>query len=199
MSPMNKFLLSLAVTSLFLTACGSSSEEAIQKHIEDANYCDLQEDCILVGSKCPFGCYIYANAKEAPQIQTLVEGYDSQCMYKCTANFGVDCIAHKCEPILQPVAEDTDGNVGATCSNNSDCVTPMSYLTRSSCPFTSQCIQGTCSVTCPMMEHDANPNVSASHPVACTQDSECTCDSFTVSDTALCSCIEGACVAIVER
>lgn len=195
---MNRLLLPLAVASFLLSAC-ASTEEAIQQQLDDANYCDVKEDCILVGSKCPFGCYIYANTKETARIQALTDGYESQCVYKCSANFGVDCVSHKCEPITQPVVQDTDGNVGATCANDADCVTPMSYLTRSSCPFTSQCIQGTCSVTCPMWENDADPRVSASHPVACTQDSECTCDSFAVSDEALCSCIEGVCVAIIER
>ncbi len=195
---MRTTLFSIIAFGLLLSAC-ASSEEAIQKQIDDANFCDVREDCVLVGSKCPFGCYIYANTKDATRIEALVEGYESQCTYSCIQTFGVDCVDHRCEPLTQPPLRDFDGNVGAECSNNEDCVTPMSYLTRSSCPFTSQCIQGTCAVTCPMMDHDPDPNVSASHAIACTQDSECTCDQFPVSDTVLCSCIEGACIAIVER
>lgn len=36
-----------------------------------------------------------------------------------------------------------------TCSQDSDCETPMDYLVRSSCPFTSKCLEGRCTVVCP--------------------------------------------------
>jgi hypothetical protein len=36
-----------------------------------------------------------------------------------------------------------------SCSSDDDCETPMDYLIRSSCPFTSKCLEGRCAVICP--------------------------------------------------
>lgn len=35
------------------------------------------------------------------------------------------------------------------CSSNNDCATPPEYLMRSSCPFTSLCLENKCAVVCP--------------------------------------------------
>jgi hypothetical protein len=35
------------------------------------------------------------------------------------------------------------------CSGNTDCSTPMEYSIRSSCPYQSQCLAGSCAVICP--------------------------------------------------
>jgi hypothetical protein len=37
----------------------------IQSKINQANYCNIKSDCIDIGGKCPFGCYIYVNKEEA--------------------------------------------------------------------------------------------------------------------------------------
>ncbi len=37
----------------------------------------------------------------------------------------------------------------ATCVQHSDCTTPTNYLIRSSCPYTSLCLQNRCAVICP--------------------------------------------------
>jgi len=34
-------------------------EPHIKSSIEKANYCEMDSDCVDVGGKCPFGCYIY--------------------------------------------------------------------------------------------------------------------------------------------
>jgi putative hemolysin len=39
-----------------------------------------------------------------------------------------------------------------TCSSDNDCITPTSYLTRSSCPFTTKCIVSKCTVVCPTFD-----------------------------------------------
>jgi len=36
-----------------------------------------------------------------------------------------------------------------SCNIDEDCETPMDYLIRSSCPFTSKCLEKKCSVICP--------------------------------------------------
>lgn len=199
---MNRFSpLLLALAVLTLAACTVSSEETILQQIEEANYCTVAEDCVFVGSKCPFGCYIYANTAEATHIQTLVDGFESSCVYSCIQSFGVDCVSNKCEPIVDEPSADpnADGNIGAECTDDTDCVTPMSYLIRSSCPFTSQCIDGSCAVTCPMMEHHTDPTVNESNAVTCEEDSDCSCDQYIAQDMQTCDCVSGECVAIVEQ
>jgi putative hemolysin len=41
-----------------------------------------------------------------------------------------------------------------SCTIDSDCETPMNYLIRSSCPFTSICINNKCTVVCPGFDPD---------------------------------------------
>ncbi len=36
-----------------------------------------------------------------------------------------------------------------SCQQDSDCETPVDYLTRSSCPYTSKCLENQCAVVCP--------------------------------------------------
>jgi hypothetical protein len=81
-------------------------------------------------------------------------------------------------------------------------VTPMAYLTRSSCPFGSKCIEGSCSVVCPMVDHDPNPVISKSYPVSCSADSDCDCSDCDCSDYVAsggysCRCLDNACYAII--
>jgi len=84
---------------------------------------------------------------------------------------------------------------GATCEEHADCETPMSYLMRSVCPFTSMCVEGRCAVVCPMVGDDPLPG---SDGVACEADRDCTCDEYAADDMGRCACVDGRCVAIVE-
>ncbi|MDD3794062.1 MAG: hypothetical protein PHI37_04570 [Candidatus Gracilibacteria bacterium] len=36
-----------------------------------------------------------------------------------------------------------------SCNIDSDCETPMDYMIRSNCPYTSKCLEKKCSVVCP--------------------------------------------------
>ena len=36
----------------------SAQEKTIQQQIQEANYCQTAQDCIVLDGKCPFGCYI---------------------------------------------------------------------------------------------------------------------------------------------
>lgn len=61
------------------------------------------------------------------------------------------------QPEKEPVIETTSINTNykvvevldVSCNIDSDCETPMDYLIRSSCPFTSKCLENKCSVICP--------------------------------------------------
>lgn len=103
MKIMRALLLSVLGIGL-LTACSPSSpasEEDIRQAIAAANRCDTAEDCVLVGSKCPFDCYIYAHRDEAENIRTMVGGFSSDCTYSCIASEGVECLSGKCVTIPQ--------------------------------------------------------------------------------------------------
>ena len=96
---MKKILLLLVIGSFLIASC--VNENYVKSQIQKANYCETKEDCVLVGSKCPFDCYIYSNAKEAGRIQKLVDGYESNCMYSCIACSDVECFENKCKPVCQ--------------------------------------------------------------------------------------------------
>jgi|GEM_PF-6583322 len=91
------------------------------------------------------------------------------------------------------------GNVGVACREHEDCVTPMAYLTRSICPFTSMCVEGRCAVVCPMMTHDPAPNPSQSYPIACVVDGDCDCSGYVAEDRARCACVDNVCVEVVKE
>jgi hypothetical protein len=93
----------------------------------------------------------------------------------------------------------TKGNIGAACSTDIDCETPMDFLMRSSCPFTSLCINSKCAVVCPMFDHAADPQVSQSYAVKCAADSECDCSSYVAGDMKYCACRNDVCVAVVKE
>lgn len=89
-----------------------------------------------------------------------------------------------------------DGNVGAACKTAEECETPMSYLVRSHCPFGSACVDGACAVVCPMPAEGAK---GWSQPLACIRNEDCDCDSYAATDRKNCRCIDGTCVAVMER
>lgn len=75
------------------------SEGSVKREIERANYCNTKSDCVDVGGKCPFGCYVFVNKNESQRIETLVNSYNSTCMYACIALKDFDCISGKCQAI----------------------------------------------------------------------------------------------------
>lgn len=67
------------------------------------------------------------------------------------------------------VAETTN----VSCSLDSDCTTPTEYLIRSSCPYTSKCIEESCAVICPKVPTESQ--------------SACTCPSGYVQEGDVCN------------
>ena len=43
--------------------------------------------------------------------------------------------------------------LSVSCQKNEDCQTPPEYLMRSSCPFTTLCLDKTCVVVCPLAQY----------------------------------------------
>jgi hypothetical protein len=99
------------------------------------------------------------------------------------------------------IRPDTDanpeGNVGAACTDSIECQAPMTYLIRSSCPFSAMCVEGSCAVVCPMMT--MNPHAGGNEPVQCGSDTDCDCGSYGAGDMKRCSCVQGLCVAVMDE
>jgi hypothetical protein len=174
-----------------LAAC-ASKEEQLRTQLHAANYCETVDDCTLIGSKCPFDCYIYVHKDEAERMKNAVDAFPSTCQYSCIEVGIVECLNHKCMPkVLDPRGMDKQPQVGTgePCAADIDCATPMDYLTRSSCPFASRCLQGKCAVTCPMAKTQA--------PDQCANDSDCNCKDYAASDMKKCVCAGGHCAAVV--
>jgi hypothetical protein len=100
----------IVVALLILAGCspGAESEAQIKQEIAAANYCETSADCVDVGGKCPFDCYIFVNSSEVDRIKAMVDGYQSTCTYSCLAIEGVDCVDNKCVPTYQMPTGPTD-------------------------------------------------------------------------------------------
>lgn len=74
-----------------------TTEKGVKQSIEKARYCEAKADCAQVQSKCPFGCGIFVNKNEAERINTIIDAYESRCIYQCVIVKGYDCINNKCQ------------------------------------------------------------------------------------------------------
>ncbi|PIQ77341.1 hypothetical protein COV82_05030 [Candidatus Peregrinibacteria bacterium CG11_big_fil_rev_8_21_14_0_20_46_8] len=92
-------LIAVSILTLPLPG-GKKSEASIKRTIQNAQYCTTKADCVQVESKCPFGCWVFVNKKEASNIQTLIDSYESRCIYSCIELQGYDCINNRCEAVL---------------------------------------------------------------------------------------------------
>lgn len=88
-------LLFLVVGGIYL-AWPKIQENKIKAEIEKANYCSIDSDCVDIGGKCPFGCYIYVNRNEAERISQLVESFESKCVYGCVSCSQLTCAEGRC-------------------------------------------------------------------------------------------------------
>lgn len=75
-------------TPLFVTEC-NILENDIKQDLEEANYCEKDDDCVVVSFGCPFGCWNFVNKNiDLSPIKEKVEEYKNQCsgcLYKCGA------------------------------------------------------------------------------------------------------------------
>jgi putative hemolysin len=70
----------------------------------------------------------------------------SACAAKVTLWTGGECIE------TTPVDYNITKVLNETCLADKDCITPMNYLVRSDCPYTTKCIKGKCTVVCPKFD-----------------------------------------------
>ena len=90
----------LIALSMFL-AFPRMKESNITSAIEEANYCEVDSDCVDAGGKCPFGCYVYVNINEVEKISQLIQAYDSDCVYGCVSCPAVVCENQKCQEVCE--------------------------------------------------------------------------------------------------
>lgn len=95
------------------------------------------------------------------------------------------------EAVREPAVE-AEGNEGAACTTDRDCVTPMDYLIRSSCPYGSMCLDGECSVVCA-------PLPAGDREGKCETADDCTCENTPMSPNDSCSCINNTCMIVVGK
>jgi len=69
----------------------------IFKEIDRANYCEKNSDCSLLPSSCPFGCFVAVNKAEVKRIDSLINSYQSNCIYSCIKAKGTKCIDKRCD------------------------------------------------------------------------------------------------------
>ena len=90
----------LLVTLLLVSAC--ATEASISAALEHANTCEVPEDCVNLGSVCPFGCNLVVNADEADKLRQRLNTYldhAESCMQTCEQATAVDCVAFRCEAV----------------------------------------------------------------------------------------------------
>ena len=91
----------LIIPIIVILSISKIKESNIISAIEKANYCQVDSDCIDVGGKCPFGCYIYVNKNEVEQISKLIKSYSSKCVYDCISTSKVACENNKCKELFE--------------------------------------------------------------------------------------------------
>jgi len=99
----------IAVIAVAFTSSQSLKQSYIQNQIRKAGYCQADSDCVIAGSRCPFGCAITVNKNEAGEIIRLVNSYTSNCDYSCLAETKVICKKNKCEVSTGQTKEEING------------------------------------------------------------------------------------------
>lgn len=93
---LSALLLTAAVTALLAPAC-APSEEDVKQQIEAARACSNTNECVDIGSVCPFGCAIVVNKSQSDRISKLVQEHASNdCVYDCASVTGIVCEANRC-------------------------------------------------------------------------------------------------------
>ncbi len=98
---MTRLVGSLALLALCALFAGCSPEEKLRSELKEANHCEEASDCVLIGSVCPFDCYIYVHKDEAEAMKTKLDAFETTCQYSCIASTGVECKEHKCSAITE--------------------------------------------------------------------------------------------------
>ncbi len=105
---------------LFLAVCLSAGpanaadrvlEEKIRTAIDQANHCQVKDDCMVAFFDCPFGCGSYIHKDEQARLQAMVDEYQkpamSRCMYDCMKPPEPDCVSGRCVAGIETDSQDS--------------------------------------------------------------------------------------------
>lgn len=71
--------------------------DELEAMIAAANHCVAAEDCVDIGTQCPFGCWILVNAAEADDVEAAIAAWaaagSSSCTYSCANRGEIVCTA----------------------------------------------------------------------------------------------------------
>lgn len=75
----------------------------VSNQLERANYCDIKEDCVNIGSQCEFGCDTLVNRNEEHNMKEIFKLYklvskscDSFCFDDTMRFKEKNCVNNKC-------------------------------------------------------------------------------------------------------
>ena len=88
-------LIVLIITSFFYF-----SETNIHRMIEKANYCRVDNDCIIINFDCPFSCGSYISKNKETRLKFITSIYHrlntEECIYDCIRPVEPSCENSRC-------------------------------------------------------------------------------------------------------
>ena len=98
-----KYLSSILVA--LLAACGGPTAEAVRTAISDSTACEAVEECVDLGSHCPFGCQVVVHEDYAEDIFAMMDEYyattEEVCSALCAEPSGIDCLEGTCTALYE--------------------------------------------------------------------------------------------------
>jgi hypothetical protein len=84
----------------YLTSC--LLEHDFRSYVRERQWCNMDRDCTIVDTQCPFGCGVvvatkYASAVSGEHGRLLAEySKTAACKYKCRPITSVQCVDNRC-------------------------------------------------------------------------------------------------------
>lgn len=92
-------------------------------------------------------------------VVSIITDPDGSQRGECTLKDGTKCDEWKYFKGECPLDYTVTEVLEKSCTKDSECVTPNDYLIRSSCPYTSKCLESKCTVVCPIFDGTKYPDV----------------------------------------
>lgn len=199
-------VLAIIFVVFYIYEASVVKERRVKVQISASNYCEVDNDCVVVDSKCPFDCYVFVNQDNAVEVKKTIDEYESKCVYGCAEKPSVKCEQNKCiavspeemkAQIDEKTRKDLEDKIGKKCSFDLECELPFYYAVRSNCPFRAVCYQGSCQASC-RKPYESEEAAKWGGP-QCMKNEDCNCAHYSANDLSECVCHNGFCSAIVSE